>query len=271
MTNSTAGLLQHFTNKLLDTGTVLFHRPIWKNKTHLCYSETFDLETQSGWTSLPCFLLILYPCFLIYFSEAPLTLPRCVSVSLTENVVRMCQEEWRRGRRRTRGKNKRQSVIMTSVRFTLKRIYNLTHFNFNCRECRHNMAAIQQRHSQKVPNSNTSSPAFFTSTLMFRLLPMVTFNIQYFTLSFAIETCGELCAMVHRQSGADTQCRLKGCGGFTAGRHFYTAWLQWVCVASWDKTENLNRRCSLVLMSHAFAKNPLTLLTLCFFARAAWK
>lgn len=42
-------------------------------------------------------------------------------------------------------------------------------------------------------------PCFFTSTLMFRLLPMVTFNIQYFTLSLAIETCGELCAMVHRQ------------------------------------------------------------------------
>ena len=105
---------------------------------------------------------------------------------------------------------------------------------------------------------------FFTPTLMFRLLPMVTFNIQYFTLSLAIETCGELGATVHRQSWADTQCRLKGCGGFTAGRHFYTAWLQWVCVASWDKTKNLNRRCSLVLMSHACAKNPLVLLTLCF-------
>ena len=183
----------------------------------------------------------------------------------------MCQEEWRRGRTRTRGKNKRQSVIMTSVCFTFKRIYNLTHFNFNCRGCRHNMAAIQQQHSQKVRSSNTSSSAFFTPTLMFRLLPMVTFNIQYFTLSLAIETCGELGATVHRQSWADTQCRLKGCGGFTAGRHFYTAWLQWVCVASWDKTKNLNRRCSLVLMSHACAKNPLVLLTLCFFARAVWK
>ena len=26
------GLIQHITNKLLDTGTVLFHRPIWKKK-----------------------------------------------------------------------------------------------------------------------------------------------------------------------------------------------------------------------------------------------
>lgn len=149
-------------------------------KTRWFYSETFDLETQSGWASLPCFLLILYPCFLIYFSEAPLTLPRCVSVSLTENVVRMCQEEWRRGRKRTRGKNKRQSVIMTSVCFTFKRIYNLTHFNFNCRGCRHNMAAIQQQHSQKVRSSNTSSSAFLHLLLCFACFPWwhLTYNIS---------------------------------------------------------------------------------------------
>lgn len=89
-------------------------------------------------------------------------------------------------------------------------------------------------------------------------LPWSHLNIKYFTSSLAIETCGELCATVHRQPWADTQCCLKDCSGFTAGEHFDTdlaAWLQWVCVSSWDTMENFKRRCSLLLMSHDCTEN----------------
>lgn len=135
-------------------------------------------------TSLPFLLVILYPCFLIYFSEAPLTLPRCVSVSLTENVVRMCQER-RRGRKRTRKrrKDKRKSVIMTSVCFTFNIICNLTHFSFNSSGWRHGMAVIQKQHRKAI--HPTLVLCFFTLTLMFPLLPMVTFKHTI----FHVESC----------------------------------------------------------------------------------
>lgn len=57
---------------------------------------------------------------------------------------------------------------------------------------------------------------------------------------------------------------------FSQQGHFYTAWLQWVCVASWEETDNLNRRSSLVLMSHACTKNQRQLYE-CFFCMSGMK
>lgn len=122
------------------TDTLLVHRAIWKTPWNSWPPTMIRLQSS---LLLPFLLVILYPCFLIYFSEAPLTLPRCVSVSLAEkcgeNVSRSEEEKGERNQ-----EDKRESVILTSACFTFKRIFNLTQFSFNCSRWRQRMAAIQK-------------------------------------------------------------------------------------------------------------------------------
>lgn len=116
----------------------------------------------------------------------------------------------------------KKGVIMTSVCFTFKRVCNLTHYSLECWGGQHRMAAFQKQHLQKVQPSNTSN---FASLLLLCVpcFPWWHFNIQYFTLSLALETCGELCAAVHRQSWTLTQCSLRRLQWF----HSRATLLQW--------------------------------------------
>lgn len=98
---------QHHSNKIWN---------IWTHETyptHFWFRERSEKHTlvtlklltseqahAAKLTSLPFFLVILYPCFLIYFSEAPLTVPRCVSVSLTEKMWWECVKSEKEGERK---------------------------------------------------------------------------------------------------------------------------------------------------------------------------
>lgn len=165
-------------------------------------------------TCLPFFFIVLYPCFLIYFSEALLMQARCFSVSLTEILLRMCQ--WRGGRKyNKKNETKGECVIMKSVCFKFERICNLTHFFFFLSAVGDGMGW------QWFNNSNTFD--FFTLTLMFPLLPMVTFKHTIFHSESRYRNMRRALCTEHRQSWTDTECCHKGCSGFTAGDIFYTA------------------------------------------------
>lgn len=163
------------------THTLVVHRAI--RKTLLGYPETFDLQTLSGCKaqSFAIFLGHFVSLFLDLFFEAWLTPPRCVSVSSMKNVVRMCQE-WRRERKRpSKGREeKREHVIIMTVCFTFKTIYNLTRFLFKWSGSNSKAA-----HS-KVQSRNTfnfGSLLFHTLTLS--PLPMVTLEHTI----FHVESC----------------------------------------------------------------------------------
>ena len=170
------------------TDTLLVHRETEQHTWVTLKLLTSQHDQVAKLTPLPFFLVILYPCFLIYFSEAqPLTPPRCVSVSSMENVVRTCQE-WRRGWKRTteRRKDKRESVIMTSVCCALHlKEYAIWHTFLS--------TAVGDDTVWQWFNSSTVKKCtiaihpslvlcFLTPTLMFPVLPMVAFKHTIFHL-----------------------------------------------------------------------------------------
>lgn len=204
MTNS---LVQHLTNKLGQTH-FWFTEPSEKHTSVTL--KLFKHDEVAKLTSLPFILghvVSLFPD--LFFLRLRLTLPRCLSISLIENVVRMCQE-WRRGRKK---KRKKESVIMTSVCFTHLNKYTIWHTSLSVGDD----TVWQWFNSSTVRKYRIAIRPTLALCCCFLCFPWWHLTIQYFTLSLAIETCGELCAMVHRQSRTDTQCCLKGCSVFTAG------------------------------------------------------
>lgn len=96
--------------------------------------------------------------------------------------------------------------------------------------------------------------SFLTLTLMFPVLPMVTLKHTI----FHSESCFRSVWRALRHGAPAIMGRhnadLKA-AAFSQQGHFYTAWLQWVCVASGGEMDNLNRRSSPLLIPHAWTKN----------------
>lgn len=139
-------------------------------------------------------------------------------------------------------KTKGECVIMESACFKFKRICNLTHFLF--------LSAVGDGTGWQWFNSSNTFD-FFTLTLMFPLLPMVTFKHTIFHSESHYRNMRRALCTEHRQSWTETQCCHKGCSGFTAGDHIYPARSQWFVLPLEKKGNNLNRRS---LISHACTK-----------------